>query len=52
MTSDEKLRSHGIPSKYIVVDGRSHAFDMDSQIGDSVHLEVVKPAADWIAGFV
>ncbi|KAH8812928.1 Alpha/Beta hydrolase protein [Xylogone sp. PMI_703] len=52
ITFDEKLKKNGIPSKAVVVDGKSHAFDMESQIGDEIHKTVISPAADWIIGYV
>ncbi|THW05936.1 alpha/beta-hydrolase [Aureobasidium pullulans] len=42
------LEKQGIPHKEHSVPGDDHAFDMGAKVGDDVHLNVIKPAVDWI----
>ncbi|THX93659.1 hypothetical protein D6D03_09974 [Aureobasidium pullulans] len=46
------LEKQGIPHKEHVVPGVDHAFDMGAKVGDDVHLNVIKPAVDWIVQVV
>ncbi|CAD0057679.1 unnamed protein product [Aureobasidium pullulans] len=46
------LEKQGIPHKEHIVPGVDHAFDMGAKVGDGVHLNVIKPAVDWIVEVV
>ncbi|KEQ87366.1 alpha/beta-hydrolase [Aureobasidium pullulans EXF-150] len=46
------LEKQGIPHKEHSVPGVDHAFDMGAKVGDDVHLNVIKPAVDWIVEVV
>ncbi|THW57350.1 alpha/beta-hydrolase [Aureobasidium pullulans] len=46
------LEKQGIPHKEHIVPGVDHAFDMGAKVGDDVHLNVIKPAVDWIVQVV
>ncbi|GMF76731.1 unnamed protein product [Aspergillus oryzae] len=48
----ECLDSQGIRYKEHIVDGAHHAFDIDANTGDDIHLNVMLPAVDWIAGVI
>lgn len=49
---DHKLRSHGVPSSRIIVPKAPHAFDLLSHVGDPIHLNVIRPACDFVTRFV
>lgn len=42
------LEEEGVPHVEHIVEGKDHAFDMRAESGDSVHQEVMSPAAKWI----
>ncbi|KAE8312817.1 hypothetical protein BDV41DRAFT_577249 [Aspergillus transmontanensis] len=46
----ECLNNQGIPHKEHIVDEAYHAFDIGANPGDDIHLNVMRPAVDWIAG--
>ncbi|RAQ54517.1 hypothetical protein AFGD_003728 [Aspergillus flavus] len=48
----ECLDSQGIRHKEHIVDGAHHAFDIGANTGDDIHLNVMLPAVDWIAGVI
>ncbi|KAH8811042.1 Alpha/Beta hydrolase protein [Xylogone sp. PMI_703] len=49
---DKKLKKHGIPSKAVIVEGKGHAFDMEAEIGDQMHHDIIRPAAEWVIRWV
>lgn len=44
----ESLERQQISHEEHIVDGANHAFDLWSEMGDQIHLEVMRPAVDWI----
>ncbi|KAB8242976.1 hypothetical protein BDV35DRAFT_399577 [Aspergillus flavus] len=48
----ECLDSQGLRHKEHIVDGAHHAFDIGANTGDDIHLNVMLPAVDWIAGVI
>lgn len=48
----ECLNSRGIAHKEHIVNGQPHGFDNFTDMRDDVHLSVICPAVDWIAGIV
>ena len=48
----ESLHRQGIPHKEHIVDGAYHAFDMWASTNDDIHLNVMRPAVDWIEGVI
>ncbi|GMG01671.1 unnamed protein product [Aspergillus oryzae] len=48
----ECLDSQGLRHKEHIVDGAHHSFDIGANTGDDIHLNVMLPAVDWIAGVI
>lgn len=48
----ERLDSQGIPHKEHIVEGEYHVFGIWANTDDETHLNVMRPAVDWIPGVI
>ena len=49
---DIRLKSSGVKSVAIVVPDVGHAFDIWAETGSEVDELIIRPAVEWLAGFV
>ncbi|KAJ5951087.1 alpha/beta-hydrolase [Penicillium vulpinum] len=46
----DEMDSQSIPCKTIIVPGLHHGFDGDAKVGGDTHMNIIRPAVEWVVG--